>query len=81
MGTPGNRKNKDKVDFLMDSLDNIRDPNSFDSQFQHTTLIAYNKDWLNEYDTLSIAPSQGDTIYGKQQNSDIRRNLCPLDSQ
>lgn len=67
VGPQGNRYNTDKIDFVLDSDLDIRDPDNFDSVFEHETGIAYNASWT--YSNVTTAPQSGylafqATVYG-----------------
>lgn len=61
LGTVGNRENIDKVDFVFDSDTTLTDPNTFDTDFEHETGIAYNDTWT--YGNLTEAPATGYITY------------------
>lgn len=60
VGVAGNRQNTDKVDFVLDIDSTLTDPETFDTDFTHSTGIQLSG---TAYDNLATAPSTGYVTY------------------
>ncbi|MFA5033328.1 MAG: hypothetical protein WC614_09940 [bacterium] len=61
LGADGSRQNTDKVDFVLDVDSTLTSPSTFDTEFAHSTGIAY--DISYSYDNLAQAPITGYATY------------------